>query len=384
MNAAVQLDQAEIDLFRDNVRRFLEKEVAPHYEQWEKDEILPRDVWTRLGENGFLCVDVPEEYGGFGANFRLSAIIVEEASRLGFSALASSLSVHSDIVAPYILHLGTEEQKQAWLPKMVSGEAVGAIGMTEPGAGSDLQSMKTRAVKDGDHYIINGQKTFITNGQHCDVIVLAAKTDPDAGSKGMSLFTLDTSLDGFSRGRNLEKMGHHSADTSELFFQDVRVGADQVLGGEGRGFINLMNELPRERLILAMGAVAACEGIIERTVEYVRERKAFGMSVAQFQNTRFKLAELNAQVKVNRAFCAQCADEYDRGELTATNASVAKLTTTELQGKVADECLQLFGGYGYMKEYPIARDYVDARIQRIYGGTSEIMKEIISRDIIGR
>ena len=384
MNASVQLDQSEIELFRDNVRKFLEKEIAPHYDQWEKNEILPREVWSQLGENGFLCVDVPEEYGGFGANFRLSAVIIEEMSRMGFGALASNLSVHSDIVAPYILHLGTEEQKQTWLPKMVTGEAVGAIGMTEPGAGSDLQGMKTRAEKDGDNYVISGQKTFITNGQHCDVIVLAAKTDPAAGAKGVTLFTVDTSLPGFSRGRNLEKMGHHAADTSELFFEGVKVGADQILGGEGRGFANLMNELPRERLILAIGAVAACEGMIERTVEYVQERKAFGMSVGQFQNTRFKLAELAAQVAVNKAFIAQSTDQYDRGELSTVNASIAKLTTTELQGKVADECLQLFGGYGYMKEYPISRDYVDARIQRIYGGTSEIMKEIIARDLLGR
>lgn len=384
MNQAVQLDQAEIDLFRDNVRKFLEKEIEPHYPQWEKEEILPREVWSKLGENGFLCVDVPEEYGGFGASFRLSAIVVEEASRLGFAGLASNLSVHSDIVAPYILHLGSEEQKQTWLPKMVTGEAVGAIGMTEPGAGSDLQGMKTKAEKDGNEYLINGQKTFITNGQHCDVIVLACKTDPAAGAKGMTLFTVDTSLDGFARGRNLEKMGHHCADTSELFFENVRVGAEQILGGEGRGFANLMNELPRERLILALGAVAACEGIIARTVAYVQERKAFGKSIAQFQNSRFKLAELQAQVALNRAFTTQCTNEYDDGTLTAVNASIAKLTTTELQGKVADECLQLFGGYGYMQEYPISRDYVDARIQRIYGGTSEIMKEIIARDLLGR
>lgn len=384
MNASVQLDQSEVELFRDNVRKFLEKEVAPHYDEWEKNEILPREVWTKLGENGLLCVDVPEEYGGFGANFRLSAVIVEEVSRMGFGALASNLSVHSDIVAPYILHLGSEEQKQAWLPKMVTGEAVGAIGMTEPGAGSDLQGMKTKAEKSGDNYVINGQKTFITNGQHCDVIVLAAKTDPSAGAKGVTLFTVDTSLPGFSRGRNLEKMGHHAADTSELFFEDVTVGADQILGGEGRGFINLMNELPRERLILAIGAIGACEGMIERTVEYVQERKAFGMSVSQFQNTRFKLADLKAQVEINKAFLAQSTDQYDVGQLSTVNASIAKLTTTELQGKVADECLQLFGGYGYMKEYPISRDYVDARIQRIYGGTSEIMKEIIARDLVGK
>lgn len=378
------LDQNEIDLFRDNVRKFLEKEVAPHYDQWEKDEKLPRELWNRMGENGFLCVDVPEQYGGFGADFRLSAIIVEEASRLGFGALASNLSVHSDIVAPYILHLGSEEQKQTWLPKMVTGEAVGSIGMTEPGAGSDLQGMKTRAEKDGDGYVINGQKTFITNGQHCDVIVLATKTDPNAGAKGVTLFTVDATLPGFARGRNLEKMGHHAADTSELFFEGVKVGADQILGGEGKGFFNLMNELPRERLILALGAVAACEGMIERTIQYTQERQAFGQSISKFQNTRFVLADLHAQVQVNKAFCSQCTDQYDRGELSTTNASIAKLTTTELQGKVADQCLQLFGGYGYMKEYPISRDYVDARIQRIYGGTSEIMKEIIARDILGR
>ena len=384
MSQSVQLDAAEIELFRDNVRKFFEKEVAPFYEQWEKDEITPREIWNKLGENGLLCVDVPEEYGGFGANFRLSAVVVEEASRLGFGGLASNISVHSDIVAPYILHLGSEEQKQTWLPKMVSGEAVGAIGMTEPGAGSDLQGMKTRAEQEGDELVINGQKTFITNGQHCNVIVLACKTDPAAGSRGMSLVTVDTSLPGFARGRNLEKLGQHAADTSELFFENVRVGANQVLGGEGRGFANLMNELPRERLILALGAVAACEGMLERTIQYVQERKAFGMSVAAFQNTRFRLAELKAQIEINKAFCAQCTDQYDAGELTTVNASIAKLTTTEMQTKVADECLQLFGGYGYMKEYPIARDYVDARIQRIYGGTSEIMKEIIARSIVGK
>ncbi|WP_111657789.1 acyl-CoA dehydrogenase family protein [Isoalcanivorax indicus] len=378
------LDQSEIELFRDNLRKYLEKEILPHYAKWEKEEILPREVWTGLGENGFLCVDVPEEYGGYGASFRLSAIVVEEASRMGFGGLASNISVHSDIVAPYILHLGTEEQKQTWLPKMVTGEAIGAIGMTEPGAGSDLQGMKTRAERDGDQFVINGQKTFITNGQHANVVVLATKTDPNAGAKGMTLFTVDTSLPGFARGRNLEKMGHHCADTSELFFENVKVGADQILGGEGKGFANLMNELPRERLILAIGAVGACEGMIERTIEYVQERKAFGKAIASFQNTRFSLADMQAQVAVNKAFVAQCTDQYDRGELTAVNASIAKLTTTELQGVVADKCLQLFGGYGYMQEYPISRDYVDARIQRIYGGTSEVMKEIIARDLLGR
>lgn len=383
-NAAATLDTAEIDLFRDNYRKFLEKEVAPFYAQWEKQEIFPRELWLKLGENGYLCVDMPEAYGGIGAPFRLSEVIQRETSRQGFGALASNMSVHSDIVAPYILHLGSEEQKQRFLPRMVSGECIGAIGMTEPAAGSDLQGMKTRAVKDGDGWIINGQKTFITNGQHCGVIVLAVKTDPNAGSKGMTLFTVDMSLPGVTRGRNLEKMGQHAADTSELFFADVRVKDGDVLGGLGRGFANLMNELPRERLSLAVGAIGACEGMMERTIAYVKERKAFGASIATLQNTRFKLAELQALLTVHTAYIEQSIDKYERGELDAVAASTAKYTTTELQCRMADECLQLHGGYGYMQEYPISRDYVDARIQRIYGGTSEIMKEIIARSILGR
>ncbi len=294
------------------------------------------------------------------------------------------MSVHSDIVAPYILHLGSEAQKQRWLPGMVTGAVVGAIGMTEPGAGSDLQAMKTRAERDGDGYRINGQKTFITNGYHADLLVLAAKTDPAAGSKGVTLFTIDTTLPGFQRGRRLEKIGQHASDTAELFFEDLRVGAEQILGGEGRGFANMMNELPRERLILGVGALAAAEGALERTIAYVKERQAFGQPLAQLQNTRFKLAELKAQLEVNRAFIRQCAAKYDRGELTTTDASIAKLSATELQFKVADECLQLHGGYGYMREYQVSRDFVDARVQRIYGGASEIMKELIARAILGR
>ncbi|HEY6880339.1 MAG TPA: acyl-CoA dehydrogenase family protein, partial [Polyangiales bacterium] len=260
----------------------------------------------------------------------------------------------------------------------------GAIAMTEPAAGSDLQGMQMRAVKNAEGYVLDGAKTFITNGQHCDVVVMAAKTDTSKGSKGITLFTVDTSLPGFHRGRNLEKIGQHAADTSEMFLESVQLGEDQVLGGIGNGFANLMNELPRERLILAIGAITACEGVMERTVRYVHERKAFGQPLAAFQNTRFKLAELQAQIKVNRAYVEACKDQYDAGKLTAVDASIAKLTTTELQGKVTDECLQLFGGYGYMKEYPISRDYVDARIQRIYGGTSEVMKEIIARSVLGR
>lgn len=382
--STAELTQEERELFRDNFRKFLAKEIIPDYEQWERAEIFPREVWNKLGENGYLCVDVPEEYGGFGANFGLSAIIVEELGRAGLGALCSSVSVHSDIVAPYIFHLGTEEQKQTWLPKMVTGEAVGAIAMTEPGAGSDLQGMRTAATLEGNQYVINGQKTFITNGQHCDVIVVAAKTDPNAGAKGVTLFTVDCKLPGFQRGRNLEKMGLHSGDTSELFFDNVRVGAEQVLGGIGRGFANLMNELPRERLILAIGAIGACDGMMEATVQYVKERKAFGQTISQFQNTRFKMAEIKTQLEVNRAFVQICTDKYNAGTLSTAEASMAKLSTTELQCKVADECLQLFGGYGYMREYPLARAYVDARIQRIYGGTSEIMKEIVARELLGR
>ena len=378
------LEQSEIELFRATVRKFLEREVAPHYERWEREGMIPRELWNRFGEHGLLCVDVPAEYGGAGADFRLSAVVVEEIARMGFGGLASAVSVHSDIVAPYILHLGSEAQKQRWLPRLVSGEAVGAIGLAEPGAGSDLQGMKTRAERDGDGYVINGQKTFITNGYHCDLLILAAKTDPTAGARGVTLFTVDTALPGFSRGRRLEKIGQHASDTAELFFQDLRVDAGQVLGGEGQGFAHLMNELPRERLILSVGAVAAAEGALERTVAYVRERQAFGQPLAQFQNTRFRLAELKAQVEVNWAYIRQCIERYDRGELTTTEASIAKLSATELQFKVADECLQLHGGYGYMREYQVSRDFVDARVQRIYGGANEIMKELIARSMLGR
>jgi alkylation response protein AidB-like acyl-CoA dehydrogenase len=380
----MQLSAEEKELFRDSLRKFLEKEVEPHYEQWEKDEIWPRELWNKLGENGFLCVDVPVEYGGIGASFELSSAIVEELARANYGALASAVSVHSDIVAPYILNLGCEEQRQRWLPGMSTGDVVGAIGMTEPAAGSDLQGMKTSALKDGDEYVINGQKTFITNGQHCDVIVLATKTDPKLGARGMTLFTVDCSLEGFDRGRNLEKMGLHSADTSELFFQDVRVSSADILGGEGKGFANLMNELPRERLILGVGGVAAADGMLAITIEYVKERKAFGESIASFQNTRYLLADISTEIELNRAMVEKYTAKFIDGDLSASEASMCKYAATEMQCRVADRCLQLFGGYGYMKEYPISRFYLDARIQRIYGGTSEIMKELISRGLVGR
>lgn len=384
MNEAVQLDASEKALFRESVKKFLEAEVEPHYEVWEKNEIWPRELWNKLGENGFLCVDMSSEYGGFDASFELSCVVVEEVSRAGYGALASGISVHSDIVAPYIMHLGSEEQKQRWLPGMVSGEIVGAIGMTEPGAGSDLQGMKTSAEKDGDEFVINGQKTFITNGQHADLIVLAAKTDPKQGAKGVTLFTVDCHLEGYQKGRNLEKMGLHSGDTSEIFFQDVRVSSKEVLGGEGNGFANLMNELPRERLILAVGCVAAAEGMLDITVEYTLERQAFGAPIAKLQNTKFVLADIKTEIELNKALAEKYVARYVDGDLTPVEASMSKLAASEMQGRVADQCVQLFGGYGYMREYPISRAYLDARIQRIYGGTSEIMKELISRSLVGR
>ena len=384
MNEAVQLDASEKALFRESVKKFLEAEVEPHYEVWEKNEIWPRELWNKLGENGFLCVDMSSEYGGFDASFELSCVVVEEVSRAGYGALASGISVHSDIVAPYIMHLGSEEQKQRWLPGMVSGEIVGAIGMTEPGAGSDLQGMKTSAEKDGDEFVINGQKTFITNGQHADVIVLAAKTDPKQGAKGVTLFTVDCHLEGYQKGRNLEKMGLHSGDTSEIFFQDVRVSSKEILGGEGNGFANLMNELPRERLILAVGCVAAAEGMLDITVEYTLERQAFGAPIAKLQNTKFVLADIKTEIELNKALAEKYVARYVDGDLTPVEASMSKLAASEMQGRVADQCVQLFGGYGYMREYPISRAYLDARIQRIYGGTSEIMKELISRSLVGR
>ena len=384
MNEAVQLDASEKALFRESVKKFLEAEVEPHYEVWEKNEIWPRELWNKLGENGFLCVDMSSEYGGFDASFELSCVVVEEVSRAGYGALASGISVHSDIVAPYIMHLGSEKQKQRWLPGMVSGEIVGAIGMTEPGAGSDLQGMKTSAEKDGDEFVINGQKTFITNGQHADLIVLAAKTDPKQGAKGVTLFTVDCHLEGYQKGRNLEKMGLHSGDTSEIFFQDVRVSSKEILGGEGNGFANLMNELPRERLILAVGCVAAAEGMLDITVEYTLERQAFGAPIAKLQNTKFVLADIKTEIELNKALAEKYVARYVDGDLTPVEASMSKLAASEMQGRVADQCVQLFGGYGYMREYPISRAYLDARIQRIYGGTSEIMKELISRSLVGR
>ncbi len=379
------MDQAELELFRDNVRRFLEEECAPHYDQWEADGRVPQAFYRKMGENGLLCVDQPEEYGGIGAPFEFSMVVLEEVSRMGFMALASNLTVHSDIAAPYILHLGSEAQKQHYLPRMASGECIGAIGMTEPGAGSDLQGIRSRADADGaGGYIVNGSKTFITNGQNAGVVVGAIKTDPQAGAKGTTLFLLDTDAPGFSRGRNLEKIGMHAADTSELAFQDMKVSADKVLGRLGGGFGHLIDELPRERLALAVSAVAHARGALQRTIDYVQERKAFGKPIASFQNTRFTLARLKTEIECHQAFVNDCVKKYQAGEMDVPTAAMIKYATTEMEGRVVDQCLQLFGGYGYMQEYPISRDFVDARIQRIYGGTSEIMLEVIARSILGR
>ena len=379
-----ELQSSELQQFRDMVKRFLEKEIKPFYNQWEKDGIIPRDVWYSMGANGLLAVDLPEEYGGSGVSYLYSMVILEEASYANYGSLATGLSVHSDIAAPYVLHIGNEAQRQQWLPKMASGEVIGAIGMTEPGAGSDLQAIRTTAILNGDHYLLNGSKTFITNGQHADLVILAAKTDPNAGAKGVSLFLVDMNLAGCARGRNLEKMGLHAQDTSELFFDNVKLPLDSILGEAGKGFSYLMNELPRERLNLSVCAVAASEGLLADTIAYTQERMAFGKPISQLQNTRFTLATCHTEIAINRAFVDSCVNLYMEGKLDATKAAVAKLSSTDMQGRVADACLQMFGGYGYMLEYPAARAYVDARIQRIYGGTNEIMKEVIARSLVGR
>ena len=374
----------ELALFGDNVRRFIAEEIAPHYEQWEKAEIFPRELWNKLGKQGLLGVDLPEAYGGFGTSFLFSMAIVEEFSRANFGSIGGPMTVHSDIVAHYILNNGSEEQKQRYLPAMVTGACVGAVAMTEPGAGSDLQGVRTTARRDGDHYLINGSKTFITNGQHCDMVIVVARTNLEvAGSKGTTLFLVDTDTPGFQRGRNLEKIGLHASDTSELFFEDMRVPASAVLGEVDRGFAVLMGELQRERLSLAIGAVAAAEGVLEETTDYVKERQAFGAPLAALQNTRFKMAEAATDIRVHRAFVDECKTLLMKGELDVATASMAKVATTEMQGRVADACLQLYGGYGFMREYGVSRAFVDARVQRIYGGTSEIMKELISRSLLG-
>ena len=374
------LYDSDHDMFRASLRKFIEVEAMPHHEQWEKDGMVSDEIWLKAGEQGFLCPMIPEEYGGVGTDFVSNCIVNEEIGRSGCTGLGWTL--HNDITVPYIVRYGSEEQKQKYLPRCITGELITAIAMTEPGAGSDLQGTKTTAVLDGDHYILNGSKTFITNGQKAGLVIVVAKTDTSAGSKGISLFLVEADLPGFSKGKNLNKLGLKAQDTSELFFQDVRVPKENLLGEEGRGFIYLMQDLPQERLSIAVGAVANAKAILEATVEYTKERKAFGTTVASFQNTQFKLAELSAEIDCAEVYTDRCTELLLQDKLDTVTASKAKLLTTDLQCKVADECLQLFGGWGYMWEYPVCRAFADSRIQRIYGGTNEIMKLIISRDLM--
>ncbi len=373
------LFQEEHTLFRDAVRRFMETEVQPQRERWEEQGYVDREVWKKAGAAGFLCPSMPEQYGGAGADKLYSMVLIEEQNRIGDSGFGFGL--HSEIVAPYLLHYGSEQLKQAYLPKMASGEMIGAIAMTEPAAGSDLQGIKTTAVKEGDHWLLNGSKTFITNGWHADLVIVVAKTDAAKGYKGISLFVVDTAMAGFSKGKRLKKIGMKAQDTAELFFDNVRVPAANLLGDEGSGFVYLMQELPWERMQIALAAVSAAEAALSWTVAYTHERKAFGKEVMDFQHTRFTLAELKTEIQIARVFVDRCMELLLQDKLDAVDASMAKYWTTDLQCKVIDACLQLHGGYGYMWEYPIARAYADARVQRIYGGTNEIMKEIISRTL---
>ncbi|MEV4069638.1 acyl-CoA dehydrogenase family protein [Nonomuraea fuscirosea] len=366
-------------LFRETVREFMAREVMPHHQQWEKEGIVPREVWKKAGELGMFGFSVPEEYGGAGiTDFRYNAVIVEEIIRSAASGLGFSL--HNDVMAPYVVDLTNDEQKQRWLPGFVSGELITAIAMSEPGAGSDLQGITTRAERDGDHYVLTGQKTFITNGVNADLVVVVAKTDPEAGARGVTLLVVERGMEGFARGRNLDKIGMKAQDTAELFFDRVRVPVANRLGPEdGQGFFQLMNNLPQERMSIAVAAVAAAEVVLEQTVEYCRTRQAFGRNLGSFQNTRFVLAELATETEIARHYVDKCITALNAKELTAVDAAKAKWWTTELQTKVIDRCLQLHGGYGYMTEYPVAKAWLDSRVQTIYGGTTEIMKEIIGR-----
>lgn len=369
---------AELNLFRDQVRKFFERALYPNLDRWEEEGVVDRDFWRACGEAGILCPQVPEAYGGLGLDFRYNAVIGEELSYAGSSA---GISLQSDIVVDYLINYGSEDQKRRWLPGMVSGEVITAIAMTEPGTGSDLQAVRTTARRDGNEYVVNGSKTYITNGQNADLIIVVAKTDPAAGSKGVSLILVEAEREGFKRGRNLDKIGQNSADTSELFFEDVRVPITNCIGEEGRGFAHLMAQLPQERLQIALGGQAGAQRAFDEAVKFTKERKAFNQTVFDFQNTRFTLAGLKAKLQAGWAHLDWALARHLKGELTAVEASAAKLFHTELQWEVVDAALQLHGGAGYMNEYPIARLWRDARVQRIYGGTSEIMKEVVARSI---
>ncbi|MCU1627969.1 MAG: acyl-CoA dehydrogenase [Pseudonocardia sp.] len=376
------LYESDHDAFRESFRKFVEQEIVPHDDRWAKDSIVPRELFATAGKSGFLGIDVPEEYGGGGVkDFRFNAVITEEFMRSGAAAAGLGLTLHNDICMPYFLAYCTEEQKQRWLPGIVSGELISAIAMTEPGIGSDLASMSTTARREGDHYVVNGAKTFITNGINSDLVITAVKTDPSQKHKGISLLVIERGMEGFERGRNLDKLGQHAQDTAELSFTDVRVPVANLLGEEGKGFTQLVTNLPQERLSIAVAGVAASRAALGWTLDYVKERKAFGSPIGSFQNSRFVLAELDTEIDIAEHYVDDCIRALNAGELTAVDASKAKYWCTELQGRVVDKCLQLHGGYGYMNEYPIAKAYADARITRIYGGTTEIMKEVIGRSL---
>ncbi len=370
----------EHDLFRESFRKFVQKEMLPNYEQWEKDGIVSREVWRKAGHAGFLCMDAPEEFGGAGVrDFRYNAVINEEIARVGYKGAAFTLQ--NDVIFPYLMRLCNDEQKRRWLPKVVRGEIITAIAMTEPGTGSDLAGVRTTALDKGDHYLVNGQKTFITNGILNDLVIVVAKTDPSEKHRGISLIVVERGMEGYERGRNLEKIGLKAQDTAELFFSNVKVPKENLLGELGRGFSNLMKNLPQERLSIAVNAVASAEVYLEWTAKYCQEREAFGRPIGKFQNSRFKLAEMKTEITIGRVFVDRCVLELNQGSLTAEEAAMAKWWTTDLQKRVVDQCLQLHGGYGYMMEYPIARAFLDSRVATIYGGTNEIMKEIIGRSM---
>ncbi|MBJ8341443.1 acyl-CoA dehydrogenase family protein [Antrihabitans sp. YC3-6] len=374
------LFEPEHIMFRESYVKFLEQRVAPNHARWEEQHIVDRDVWLEAGKQGFLGTAFPEEFGGGGVkDFRYNTIVAEENHRRGFTGLGFSL--HNDVVAPYFLDLATDEQKQRWYPGYASGELIGAIAMTEPGTGSDLQGIKTRAVRDGDDWILNGAKTFITNGINSDLIIVVARTDPDAGSKGFSLLVVERGMEGFERGRHLDKIGLPAQDTAELNFDNVRVPGANLLGQEGMGFVHLMQNLPQERLSIAVMAAGAMEGALDMTLQYCRDRKAFGKPIGSFQNTRFELADLATETAFVRVFVDKCIELLNEDKLTVAEAAMAKMRSTKAQIDVIDRCVQLHGGYGYMREYPIAKAYLDARVQTIYGGTTEIMKEIIGRSL---
>ena len=376
------LYEADHEDFRKTARSFFEREVVPHHQQWESDGIVPRELWRRAGEAGLLCFDVPEEYGGAGiSDFRFNVVLSEEQTRCGASG--PGFSVHSDIIVPYLTALGTDEQKRRWLPGCVSGETITAIAMTEPGAGSDLQGIRTTAVADpgGDHFVLNGAKTFISNGINADLVIVVARTDPDAGHEGISLLVVERGMDGFERGRNLDKIGLHAQDTAELSFTDVRVPRENLLGEEGQGFVYLMQNLPQERLIIGAQAVAAIEAVLDMCLDYARTREAFGRPIGKFQHNRFLVAGMATQATVARAFLDECVRKHLDGALTPVDAAMIKWWATELENTIVNQGVQLHGGYGYMTEFPIARAYLDSRISTIYGGTTEIQKEIIGRSL---